>query len=145
MIGVLSALPIVSAGNFCCCLWVVGGGVLAAYLMQQGSPYAITVGDGALVGLLAGLFGGILTVVLQIPLEMALAPLQQQILERRLERAGDLPFETRSFLEEWSRPARPVFVLLRLVFSVTVGMVFGLVGGILGAAIFKKGEPAPSA
>ena len=29
-IGILSALPVISWGN-CCCLWVVSGGVLAAY------------------------------------------------------------------------------------------------------------------
>ena len=34
-IGVLSALPLISAGNCCCCLWVIGGGVVAAYLLQQ--------------------------------------------------------------------------------------------------------------
>ena len=37
-IGVLSALPIVSAGNLCCCLWVLSGGALAAYLLQQNQP-----------------------------------------------------------------------------------------------------------
>ena len=31
----LSALPLVNAANCCCCLWVVLGGVLAAYLQQQ--------------------------------------------------------------------------------------------------------------
>ena len=38
VIGVLSALPFISAGNCCCCLWFVTGGVLAAYLMQQNQP-----------------------------------------------------------------------------------------------------------
>ena len=52
--GVLSALPLVAAGNLCCCLWVVSGGVVAAYLLQQNQSAPITPGDGALVGLLAG-------------------------------------------------------------------------------------------
>ena len=30
-IGVLSALPIISAGNCLCCMWVVAGGMLATY------------------------------------------------------------------------------------------------------------------
>jgi len=47
-IGVLSALPIINIGN-CCCLWVIGGGVLATYLMQQNHPYPIAAADGALV------------------------------------------------------------------------------------------------
>ena len=40
-IGVLSALPFISAANCCCCLWVVAGGVLTVYLRQQNSPMAI--------------------------------------------------------------------------------------------------------
>ena len=46
--GVLSALPIVNMGN-CCCLWVLGGGAIAAYLLQQDHPAPINLGDGALV------------------------------------------------------------------------------------------------
>ena len=45
LIGVLSALPIVSAGNLCCCLWVVLGGVVAAYLLQQNQSTPLNVGD----------------------------------------------------------------------------------------------------
>ena len=50
--GVLSALPIIAAGNLCCCLWVVSGGAIAAYLLQQSQATPIEPGDGALVGLL---------------------------------------------------------------------------------------------
>ena len=53
-IGVLSALPLVNAGNCCCCLWVICGGLLAAYLRQQSSPLPIDAAEGALVGLMAG-------------------------------------------------------------------------------------------
>jgi len=34
-LSVLSALPLISAGNLCCCLWVISGGLVAAYLLQQ--------------------------------------------------------------------------------------------------------------
>ena len=37
-IGVLSALPFVMIGNCCCCAWVLLGGALSAYLMQQNHP-----------------------------------------------------------------------------------------------------------
>ena len=53
-IGVLSSLPYIKGGNVCCCLWVISGGVLAAWLMQQNTPRPVTVGEGALVGLLLG-------------------------------------------------------------------------------------------
>ncbi len=143
VIGVLSALPIINMGNVCCCMWVIGGGIVAAYLTQQSYPYAITIADGALVGLLAGVIGGIVTVVLSVPIDMMMAPIQQQFLERFLEGAGDLPVDTRDWIERFGSPASPIFVGIRLVVFVMVGMVFGLVGGILGAAIFKKGTPPP--
>ena len=46
-IGVLSALPLVNAGNCCCCLWVLMGGALAVYLRQQNSPYSVPASEGA--------------------------------------------------------------------------------------------------
>jgi len=48
VMGVLSALPLVSAGNICCCLWVVTGGLVAAYLLQQNQAMPISPADGAL-------------------------------------------------------------------------------------------------
>ena len=51
-IGILSTLPIVNIGNMCCCLWVISGGVLSVWLLQQDSPDPLTGADGALMGLL---------------------------------------------------------------------------------------------
>ena len=51
VMGVLSALPLISAGNLCCCLWIICGGVVAAYMLQQNSETPITQSDGALVGM----------------------------------------------------------------------------------------------
>ncbi len=67
VIGVLSALPLVSAGNCCCCLWIIGGGAVAAYLLQQHQATPITVGDGAVVGAMAGLVGAVVDLVISIP------------------------------------------------------------------------------
>src|SRR4051812_36851955 len=80
-IGVLSALPLINFAN-CCCLWVIGGGVLATYLLQQNHPYPVNAADGALTGLLAGLIGGVIGVLLAIPLELAMGPVQQRMLQR---------------------------------------------------------------
>ena len=48
-IGVLSALPIIGAANCCCCLWIVSGGALAAYLQVQQENRTLTGGEGAAV------------------------------------------------------------------------------------------------
>jgi hypothetical protein len=139
-IGVLSALPIINFAN-CCCLWVIGGGVLATYLMQQNHPYPIAAADGALVGLLAGLIGGILGTLLSIPVEMMMGPFQRQIMERVLSSNPDIPEETRRMLENMNVGA--VAIVFKLVFSVFIGAVFGMLGGLLGVALFKKKDLPP--
>ena len=142
-IGVLSALPIINFGN-CCCLWVIGGGVLATYLMQQNHPYPIQTADGALVGLLAGLIGGALGTLLSIPIEMMMGPYQKQLMERILSSNPDIPAETRSMIENMgAASASGLMTAFKLVFAVLVGMVFGMLGGLLGVALFKKKDLPP--
>jgi len=141
--GVLSALPLVSVGN-CCCLWVIGGGVLAAYLLQQNHAYPLTAADGALVGLLGGLIGGVIYVVLSIPIEMAMGPFQQQLMEKILSSNPDFPQESREMIERMAnRSVTAVGIVFRLVFGVCVGAIFGMLGGLLGVAIFKKKDVPP--
>ena len=142
-IGVLSALPIINIGN-CCCLWVIGGGLLATYLLQQNHPAPIATADGALVGLLAGLIGGVLGTLLSIPIEMMMGPVQKQVMEALLSRSQDIPEETRRMLENMNSGGMGVAIIgFKLVFSVCVGAVFGMLGGLLGVALFKKKDLPP--
>lgn len=137
-IGVLSALPVVNIAN-CCCLWVIGGGMLAAYLLQQNELAAIQVADGALVGLLAGLIGGVIWVLLSIPLEMMTSEVARDFFERYMEYSRDLPIETRQLFDSFT--VGPIAMAFRFFFSIVVGVIFGMLGGILGAAVFKKSVP----
>ncbi|HEX5473761.1 MAG TPA: DUF5518 domain-containing protein [Vicinamibacterales bacterium] len=139
-IGVLSALPIISVGN-CCCLWVIGGGILAAYLMQQNYPYPISAADGALVGLLAGVFGGIIGAVLSIPLALMMAPFQERLLERIMANP-DMPQEYRGLFENMNRAgAALAFRFVFAIIGIVVGAVFAMLGGLLGVALFRKRLP----
>jgi hypothetical protein len=142
-IGVLSALPIINIGN-CCCLWVIGGGVLATYLMQQNHPYPIASADGALVGLMAGLIGGLLGTLLSIPIEMMMGPFQKQLMEGILSRSQEMPEETRRMLENLNTGAAGAAMIgFKLIFSVVIGAIFGMLGGLLGVALFKKKDLPP--
>ena len=53
-IGVLSSLPVVNIAN-CCCLWVIVGGGLTTYLLQQSRPDPVEPAEAALQGALAPL------------------------------------------------------------------------------------------
>jgi hypothetical protein len=143
-IGVLSALPLINIGNCLCCMWVVAGGALAAYLMQQNYPYAITAADGALVGLLAGLIGGVVGVLLAIPIELMMGPVQQRMLERFVLSNPDVPPETKTLIENMAtRGVVGVFIVIRMIFSAVIGMIFGMAGGLLGVALFRKKDAPP--
>jgi hypothetical protein len=142
-IGVLSALPLINIAN-CCCLWVIGGGVLATYLLQQNYPLSITAADGALVGLLAGIIGGVVGVILSVPIELAMGPVQQRLLERLVLSNPDLPPNTREIFENMAtRGITAVMIVFRLIFGVCIGAIFGMLGGLLGVALFKKKDLPP--
>jgi hypothetical protein len=146
--GWLSALPLISFGNACCCLWVLGGGLVAAYLLQQNMQTPITPGDGALVGLLAGLCGAVITVVLSIPITLLVGPFERAILQRVADMAGSMPPEMRDALERYGREGRSlawlvVAQIVALMFWLFVGAVFSTLGGLLGAAIFRRQGPPP--
>jgi hypothetical protein len=141
-IGVLSALPIIQAGNCCCCLWVLGGGVLTMYLRQQNAPIAIEAAEGALLGLMAGAIGGVIYVVLSIPIQMLFGPIMVEWMVGMIEKLGegqDLPPDLRGQMERMHSGASLLFNLV----YIPIYAVFGLLGGLLGVAIFKKNVPPP--
>jgi hypothetical protein len=145
-IGILSGLPVVNLGNCICCLWVVGGGALAVYLMQQEHPYPVTAADGALVGLMAGAIGGIIAAVVAIPMAMMMGGVQQRLLERLAENP-DIPAQTRDLIRNMGlRAAMGGAIAIRMVFALLGACVYavvGLLGGLLGVALFKKKDLPP--
>jgi len=145
LLGVLSALPIVGAGNCCCCLWVISGGVTAAYLLQKGQPAPIDAGDGALVGLLAGVIGVVVWQLLAIPVTLLMGPFQAQLMERLLSNA-ELPENVRPLFETLRQGAgfSVAGFIVGAFFTLVVGIVFSTVGGLIGAALFRtKLPPVP--
>jgi hypothetical protein len=140
-IGVLSALPFVNAANCCCCLWVIAGGVLAAYLRQQNAVHGIPASEGALVGLMAGFIGGIVAVVLAIPMQALTGPMQDQFIERVLSSNPDMPPEFRDMVTRASTGG--AVRAAGMVFTIIIDTVFGMLGGLLGVAMFKKNAPPP--
>jgi hypothetical protein len=145
-IGVLSALPFISVGN-CCCLWILGGGFLAAYLLQHEQPAAVTIGDGAAVGLLAGIIGAFVHLIVFVPVDLLMAPLQARLLERMMANARDVPPGIQAFLDSasGSRTSFGAHLAFQFVPMLVVGVVFAPVGGMLGALFTRRELPPPAA
>jgi hypothetical protein len=140
-IGVLSALPVINLAN-CCCAWILFGGALAAYLMQQNHPEPIQAGDGAIVGLLAGVVGAFVWLIVSVPISTALAPFQSDMAGRMIRDAGDMAPEMRAIFENMAgAPAIGLGLIFGFFVMLVVSTVFGMLGGLFGALMFKKNPP----
>ncbi|HEY8187353.1 MAG TPA: hypothetical protein VIF64_14860 [Pyrinomonadaceae bacterium] len=121
VVGLLSAIPFI---NYCCCIWSIGGGVLAAYLYIKDSPVPVTTGDGAMVGGLAGVVGAIIYLVIGLPIAILFG---MTAMEEQLSRSGvQLPFSG---------------VLLMIVSGIVAAIILAVLatlGGLIGVAIFEK-------
>jgi hypothetical protein len=120
--GLLSFIPFV---NYCCCIWSIGGGVLAAFLYIKSSATPVGMGDGAMVGGLAGVVGGILYLIINLPITLLIVGVAG--MNSQLSQAGvKLPFG-------------PI-VLVFISSIVTAVILAGLatLGGVIGVAIFEK-------
>jgi len=144
VIGVLSALPIINLAN-CCCAWILFGGGLSAYLMQQQRPTPISIGDGALVGLLAGVFGAIVWSIAAIPISVMMSGVERTMLDTVLSNANDMPPDVRSFLDSLrAGPVRGLAAVLGFLVTLCVCSVFGMLGGLFGALFVRKNQPPAS-
>jgi hypothetical protein len=141
VIGVLSALPLVSVGNCCCCAWILFGGGLAAYLMQQGHPEPIAIGDGVMVGLLAGLVGAVVTGIVSIPIGFLMGPFQADMF-RGMASNADLPPELRRMLEPFGEGQTVASIILGFIVMLVICPLFGMLGGLFGALLFRKNPTA---
>ena len=140
-IGVLSALPVISLAN-CCCLWVIAGGMLAAYVDQApGRPPAIA--RGALDGLVAGIVGAFVWLIASLGIDVVMGPLQERLMSTVLESNADMPPEVRVWLENMAdRSAGPLRYVAGFMFHLVAGAIFATVGGLVGATLFwREGVP----
>lgn len=142
VMGVLASLPVVNLANMCCCAWAISGGLIAAWLMQQNHPYPVQPGDGALTGLLAGVVGAITWGLLYVPIHTITGPLQQRLVSRVLENAGELPPQLGAALQQADR-GLIVSLVIGLLVNLVLFSVFGMLGGLLGAVLVRKPAPPP--
>ena len=141
--GVLSALPVVGAANCVCCLWVVGGGAVTAWLLQQGQAEPLELGEGALGGLLAGVAGAAFYALVSVPFQLLMGSLAGESAGRSMLGDVDVPPEMLPMIEMMeqvmSNPG--LMALMGFLVMLVAGAVFSTLGGLLGAFFFRKGAP----
>ncbi len=147
VLGVLSALPIVYFGN-CCCLWILSGGAVAAYVLQSNQSDPVTPADGAMAGLLAGLAGAVIHFLVSIPIDIVVGPWEQAFGQRLLEMTNNPQMQDalQRSLEQSAQGGFAFLVVRRLgvlLVMLVLGSAFSTIGGVLGALMFRK-SPTPT-
>jgi hypothetical protein len=124
IVGVLSAIPFV---NYCCCIWAIGGGLLAGMLYIKESPAPVPTGQGAVVGALAGVVGGIIYLIIGIPVALIFGAAQ---MEEAFARSGvRMPF------------SGTLLLLVGTLVAAVCLLVLAILGGLLSVPIFEKRKP----
>ena len=129
IVGLLSAIPFI---NYCCCIWAIGGGLLAGMLYVKESPTQVPTGEGAVVGALAGVVGGLIYLIIGLPIAFLFGAAQ---MEEQLGRSGvQLPF------------SGTVLLVVGALIGALCLLVLATLGGLLAIPIFEKrkaGSPPP--
>ena len=134
-IGVLSSLPVV---NYCCCLWIIAGGMLVVYLQQQATPTPVATGDAAISGLMAGGIGGVIVSIVSGLLMRAGGPIA---LEEIRKQSAQIPPEVMTFLENLFSGSGITLILMMLLVCVPIYAIMSMLGSFLGLAFFRKKTP----
>ena len=127
IVGILSAIfssiPLPFIG-LCCCLWAIGGGVLAVMMYVKKSPTPVSIGEGMMVGAMAGVVGGIIYFVLY---SIIITIVGMAAFESRLGQSGvNMPISGFGLL-----------ILAALIGAILLALLT-TGGGALGVAIFEK-------
>jgi hypothetical protein len=115
--GILSGIPLV----YClCCLWIIGGAILASYLSAKDSPVSLRAGDGAVVGAFTGIIAALIRLFLSIPFRHVDFALLRKIMERLSEFVPEASSEWKDFLSQGAGPISVTELLLGLLFSTAI-------------------------
>jgi hypothetical protein len=143
IVGVLSVLPIVQAGNICCCLWALVGGATAVKLYIDRSPEQVIWAEAAKVAALAGLLGAIIRIFLGTPVDLATWPAQIMAMEKFAQGMADPQRQQLLDLLSQLRQMPAGQIVLRALLPASllwavILFVFTEVGGLLAVVLFEK-------
>ncbi len=133
--GILSGIPFI---NCLCCLWIIGGALLASFLLSKDSKVPLSSGDGAIVGALAGIIAAVVDFFVSIPFQAMSDQFVRNIMEKFSEYADEIPQGWEKFLEGGGLESSMAMNILGLLIAAVVFSILGALGGILGMSMFGK-------
>lgn len=132
--------------NMLCCAGVIIGALVAVWHYTDTNELTIKAGQGAVIGLLAALVGWVIALILNFVLIKAGIRSDLIFSQFILDRLGDSmpPDAYDSMIDQMESPITLAGYLGNSLMGIPFSLVFGAVGGAIGAVIFKKGGDDPS-
>ena len=144
VIAAISAIPGLNLLNCLCCAGVLLGGAMAVFFYKKdlrADQAPLDSGTAIQLGALAGVFGAVIGTAITALILAAFGPVTNQIMSSILEGMRDqIPPEALD--QALSRLQSGGFAMVTLVTSLIIDTIFGLLGGLIGYAIWK---PKPGA
>ncbi len=132
--------------NFICCLGVLSGAIVAVWHYTDTNELTISSRDGAVMGLLAGLLGLVVASVLNFALIKMGIRHDQAITQFFLNTMGDSmpPEQYDNMMEKMNAEFTVGLMLKNMAIGAIAYVIFGAIGGVIGAKMFKKGGDEPT-
>ena len=140
IIAVISAVPGLNLLNCLCCAGVLIGGAMSVFFykkdLTEGHP-PLTSGDALQLGALAGVFGAIIGSAISAAILAAFGDISRHFIMSFMEQYRDqIPSEAFGQMERSMAMGGGIWII-SLVTSLVVDTIFGLLGGLIGYAIWK--------
>lgn len=129
--GFLNGMPVLCG---CCMLWLPLAGLLSVMNVSNKAGSTVSFAEGAVIGLIAGAIAGVLSGLLCGAVS---ATMGTAIVEWARGVPTLSPQQIAQIEQGYGHPATSFF-RMSCTFSI-VGPALGAIGGLIGAAVFKKG------
>lgn len=147
--GILSGLPFIGLLYILCCAPVVAAGIAASFLLVRSASQAVDYGRAALAGTLAGMIAAPVFWITNLAVVFLSGNTFEDVISESLDRSSAYMEGGREAGKVLVALGAPLLALVMACFLVVLFAPFGLVGGLLGRAIFERrtapppNQPAP--
>ena len=142
--GLLGGIPFV---NCACCAWMMGAGILAAYLYSNACKAVgaeFRPGNGAVVGLVSGLFYAIASTIVGGLAQTISAPPDVDEIVEQMESGGAPPEFVDIMVDVMELMMGPMGILIGFFIALLLAAILSTVGGLIGGSVFKVEAQPPA-
>ena len=142
--GVLSATPFLSLVNCLCCAGILFGGFMSVYFYRKALTEemdALTSSDALGLGAFSGLFGAVASIIIGGLFFLMLGNIVNETIYNIMQSRGvfdRMPPESAAQIEQ--SLTRGGFSIPAIVANFIICPLFGLLGGLIGYAVFRPRE-----